>query len=86
MRPTRVLQLDRADFETLFLSGTQFALRFQDMIARMVAQQLRAANQRLALLSLGATPAPSERRRRLEEIQDLLEGSDFGGPGPVNRR
>jgi CRP/FNR family cyclic AMP-dependent transcriptional regulator len=77
-RATRVLQLDRADFDTLFLSGTRFALRFQDLITRMIAEQLRAANRRLALLSLDAVrPKSAEQRKKLQEIQDLLELSNY---------
>lgn len=72
-----LLRLDRSDFETLFLSGTRFALQFQDMIARTAAQQLRAANQRLALLSLRGSPPSAERDAELREVQALLEKSNY---------
>jgi CRP/FNR family cyclic AMP-dependent transcriptional regulator len=32
-KPTRTLVLERADFDTLFSSGSRFAFRFQDVVA-----------------------------------------------------
>lgn len=44
---TELLQLDASDFEMLFNSGSQFAFRFQELIARHAVRQLRSATRTL---------------------------------------
>jgi len=46
----RLLVLDRGDFDALFSNNTRFAFKFQDVIARTAAQQLRLATERLSIL------------------------------------
>ncbi len=79
-KPTRTLVLERSDFDTLFSSGSRFAFRFQDVIARLIAQQLRQANQRLNLLMVrAASSGQAASRNELEEIQKVLMISDTYG-------
>lgn len=81
LESTRVLALDHQDFETLFTSGTRFALLFQDVIARTVSQQLRAANDRLAV-ALAASPA--RQHSELRTTQELLAHADVSLPGAIS--
>lgn len=74
-KPTRTLVLERADFDTLFSSSSRFAFRFQDVVARLIASQLRHANQRLNLLMVQST-SPSQQRDELKDIQKILMLSD----------
>lgn len=76
-RQTRVLVLERQDFDTLFSSGSRFAFRFQDVVARLIAQQLRQANQKLNLLLV--KPPGRGTRRELEDVQKVLSLSDTWG-------
>lgn len=77
-RGTRCLLLDRADFDTLFHSGTRFAFKFQEVIGRTVAAQLRGANERLSLLAIrrGEMLERTQRRQALEDVQVHLITSD----------
>ena len=45
-----LLVLERNDFDTLFNNNTRFAFKFQDVIARTAAEQLRLATERLSIL------------------------------------
>lgn len=77
-RATRCLLLDRPDFDTLFQSGTRFAFKFQEVIGRTVAAQLRGANERLSLLAVhrDVRAARAQRRRALEDVQVQLITGD----------
>lgn len=77
-RGTRCLLLDRADFDTLFQSGTRFAFKFQEVIGRTVASQLRSANERLSLLAVhrGSRMAKADRRQAFEDVQVQLIAGD----------
>lgn len=44
---TDLLQLDAKDFDMLFNSGSQFAFRFQELIAKHAVKQLRMATKTL---------------------------------------
>lgn len=70
----RLFVLERDDFETLFSSGTRFAFKFQDMIARTAAQQLRLANDRLALML--SHESPQTDKKALSDLRDLLARTD----------
>lgn len=71
---SRLLELERQDFDTLFRSGSRFAFKFQELIARVVAAQLRDANHKLNLLASASRAAPSD--LEMEEVQELLGFSD----------
>lgn len=76
---TLVLRLDRQDFDTLFSSGSRFALRFQYAIAQVAARQLREANRRLNLLMTQhqhQRPGQSARQKMLDEVRDILAKTD----------
>lgn len=80
-------RLERQDFDTLFSSGSRFALQFQLAVARAAASQLREANRRLAAV-LDRGPAQgrnAQQARVLEEVQDLLARSDSHTPGTSRR-
>ena len=66
-----IMQLDATDFEMLFSSGSQFAFRFQTVIAQTAVQQLRSANARLNELLSTRNRDGSE--DDLSRIQELLE-------------
>lgn len=68
---TELLQLHRGDFDALFQSGSQFAFRFQAVIAQTAVQQLRAANARLNALLMVHAP---EDDLALTRTQNLMEG------------
>jgi CRP-like cAMP-binding protein len=71
---SRLFVLERDDFETLFNSGTRFAFKFQDMIARAAAQQLRIANDRLSLVL--SQKQPIAERDAMSDLRDLLARTD----------
>jgi CRP-like cAMP-binding protein len=71
---SRLFVLERDDFETLFSSGTRFAFKFQDMIARTAAQQLRLANDRLALML--SRESPQTDKKALSDLRELLARTD----------
>lgn len=72
-----VARLDRQDFDTLFASGSQFALQFSEVIARVAVQQLRQANRRLEMLLGRRKPEePLSTDDALREVQDILAMSD----------
>lgn len=74
---TTLLRLDRQDFDTLFSSGSRFALRFQYAVAQVASRQLREANRRLSMLiQQHRRPTQTQRQRMLSEVQDLLAASD----------
>jgi len=77
-RGTRCLLLERSDFDTLFGSGTRFAFKFQEVIGRTVAAQLRSANERLSLLAVhrDTRAAKAQRRQALEDVQVQLITGD----------
>jgi CRP-like cAMP-binding protein len=76
--PVVVFQLDRQDFDTLFGSGSKFAMRFQLSLARVAVNQLREANRRLNLLLVSSATRSNEnaRLRALQEVQDILARTD----------
>jgi CRP-like cAMP-binding protein len=77
--PVTCVVLDRPDFDTLFSSGSQFAFRFQEVIARAAAEQLRKANERLSLLlSSTATRSRTSENKSIRELQDMLVKIDTG--------
>ncbi|MFT6629881.1 MAG: CRP-like cAMP-binding protein, partial [Flavobacteriales bacterium] len=65
-------RLQRADFDTLFTSGSTFAFLFQEAIAKVAVGQLRHANSRLQLLMLQAKSSNED----LEEVSDILSMRD----------
>lgn len=81
--PTSCVVLDRPDFDTLFSSGSQFAFRFQEVIARAAAEQLRKANERLTLLlSAGGGRERAEEDKSIRELQEMLLKMDTGSDLP----
>lgn len=74
-----LLRLDRQDFDTLFSSGSRFALRFQYAVAQVAARQLREADRRLnMLIEQHRTRATNVRKRQdmLEEVREILAKTD----------
>lgn len=71
---SRLLELERQDFDTLFHSGSRFAFKFQELIARVVAAQLRDANHKLNLLATASRATPTD--VEMEEVQELLGFTD----------
>ena len=64
------LQLLREDFDMLFSSGSQFAYRFQAVIALTAVDSLRLANHRLnELVGLA-----QDNDKRVGQVQRILEG------------
>lgn len=72
LEATHLLRLGAHDFEMLFHSGSQFAFRFQTMIAQSAAAQLRQANAHLNSL-LGARA--SDTSDPIAQAQSILEGT-----------
>jgi CRP/FNR family transcriptional regulator, cyclic AMP receptor protein len=68
---TRLLVLERDDFDTLFSNNTRFAFKFQDVIARTAAQQLRLANERLTMIIGQAPVRHGGAGRSAAEIEQL---------------
>jgi CRP/FNR family transcriptional regulator len=69
---SELLQLDANDFEMLFNSGSQFAFRFQELIAKHAVKQLRSATKTLE-------EARTQRLGNAEQLRtahDLLLKSD----------
>jgi CRP-like cAMP-binding protein len=79
---TRLLVLERSDFDALFSNNTRFAFKFQDVIARTAAQQLRLATERLSIL-MGQSVAPEMRANRsehhIEQLRSLSRELTWGG-------
>jgi CRP-like cAMP-binding protein len=74
--PTHVLTLERRDFDALFTNNTRFAFKFQDVIARTAARQLRIATERLSMLmsqSQARTAGNPRSTGDMEAIRDLAE-------------
>lgn len=67
---TYALQLDKSDFDMLFSSGSQFAYRFQALIALTTVDQLRQANRRLNEV-IGGSNAEDD---IFAQVQRILEG------------
>ncbi len=85
---TRLLVLERSDFDTLFSSGTRFAFKFQDMVARAAAQHLRIANERLSLVlsqkhSTGEKDAVSDLSELLARTDSHIEVEVVYGDGQI---
>lgn len=81
--PTTCVVLDRPDFDTLFSSGSQFAFRFQEVIAKTAAEQLRKANERLGLLlSTSNSRSRAAEDESIRELQDMLVKMDTGNNLP----
>ena len=43
--PVRLLQLSKADFDSLFSAGNRFAFQIVDLVCRQLVTHLRAANE-----------------------------------------
>lgn len=71
--PTELLRLHRDDFDALYQSGSQFAYRFQAVIALAAVQQLRIANARMNALLGARTTGDAD--LDVTRAQQLLEGS-----------
>lgn len=69
-----LMRLDASDFEMLFSSGSQFAFRFQNVIALTAVEQLRRANARLNGLLSSADGGETD--EELSQIQGLLAEAD----------
>lgn len=69
-----LMRLDASDFEMLFSSGSQFAFRFQTVIALTAVEQLRRANARLNGLLSSADSGETD--EELSRLQGLLAEAD----------
>jgi CRP/FNR family cyclic AMP-dependent transcriptional regulator len=76
-----LLSCNRRDFDALFLSGSSFAFRFIERIARDLSKRVRSANDQFTMIFSRPGQTLQELHKRVLALRGQLEGGEHGGGG-----